>query len=78
MLRAMSKPLPSSLSAVFQPVSDAPVRAALVAGACGNVGFGKVGQFLRLLSRYDIPVIALDLSDKVQEVPDKLRAALDK
>ena len=78
MLRAMSKPLPSSLSAVFQPVADSPVRAALVAGACGNVGFGKVGQFLRLLSRYDIPVVALDLSDKVLEVPDKLRAALGK
>ena len=78
MLRAMNAELPSPLKAVFQPSADAPMRAALVAGACGNVGFGKAGQFLRLLSKYDIPVVALDLSPNVEDVPSKLRAAFGK
>lgn len=78
MLRAMNAELPPHLTAVFHPTADAPVRAALVAGACGNVGFGKAGQFLRLLSKYDIPVIALDLSPSVKDVPEKLRAAFAK
>ncbi len=75
------------LSAIFrsrgtdsdsQPDPDQPARALLVAGACGNVGFGKLGQFARLLVRYGVPVIALDLSDKVQQVPEKLREAFGK
>ena len=78
MLRPMTTELPAPLRAVFQPSPDAPIKAALVAGACGNVGFGKAGQFLRLLSKHDVPVIALDLSPSVQEVPDKLRASFAK
>lgn len=65
----------ATLRPVFQPTPDAPVRALLVAGACGNVGFGKLGQFARLLTRHGIPVIASDLSEQVQQVKERLRKA---
>ena len=64
-----------TVSAIFQPSESEPVRALLVAGACGNVGFGKLGQFARLLVKHGVPVVALDLSDKVQGVKDQLRKA---
>ncbi|MCA9648852.1 MAG: enoyl-CoA hydratase/isomerase family protein [Myxococcales bacterium] len=64
-----------TLRPLFQPDADAPVRALVVAGACGNVGFGKLGQFARLLTKHGIPVVALDLSPAVHEVGDKLRQA---
>ncbi len=64
-----------TVRAIFQPDADAPTRALLVAGACGNVGFGKLGQFARLLIKHGVPVIALDLSDEVQGVKDRLREA---
>ncbi|PRP99616.1 3-hydroxyacyl-CoA dehydrogenase/enoyl-CoA hydratase family protein [Enhygromyxa salina] len=64
-----------SVSAIFQPDASEPVKALLVAGACGNVGFGKLGQFARLLAKHGVPVIALDLSDAVDGVKDKLREA---
>jgi enoyl-CoA hydratase/carnithine racemase len=67
-----------TVRAIFQPDDSQPVRALLVAGACGNVGFGKLGQFGRLLAKHGVPVIALDLSDKVQRVKDKLREAFGK
>jgi enoyl-CoA hydratase/3-hydroxyacyl-CoA dehydrogenase len=54
------------------------VRALLVAGSCGNVGFGKLGQFARLLAPHKIPVVALDLSPAVLEVKDRLREAFGK
>ncbi len=66
-----------ALRAVFQP-DDGPVRALVVAGACGNVGLGKLGQFARLLGRHGVPVVALDLSPKVHSVPDELRKAFAK
>jgi enoyl-CoA hydratase/carnithine racemase/3-hydroxyacyl-CoA dehydrogenase len=51
-------------------------RAALVvAGACGNVGLGKLGQFARLLAPHRIPVVALDPSPAVASIGDKLREA---
>ena len=65
-----------TLRPIFQPAGeDSPVRALLVAGACGNVGFGKLGQFARLLAKHGIPVVALDLSAKVQGSKDGLRKA---
>ncbi len=64
-----------TVSAIFQPDDSQPVKALLVAGACGNVGFGKLGQFARLLAKHGVPVVALDLSDKVLAVKDKLREA---
>lgn len=64
-----------SVRAIFQPDASQPVKALLVAGACGNVGFGKLGQFARLLVKHGVPVVALDLSDKVLEVKQKLREA---
>jgi enoyl-CoA hydratase/carnithine racemase/3-hydroxyacyl-CoA dehydrogenase len=64
-----------SVRAIFQPDEAQPVKALLVAGACGNVGFGKLGQFARLLVKHGVPVVALDLSDKVHEVKQKLREA---
>ncbi|MCA9709309.1 MAG: hypothetical protein KDK70_25930, partial [Myxococcales bacterium] len=67
-----------TLRPLFQPDADGPVRALVVAGACGNVGFGKLGQFARLLTPHGVPVVALDLSPAVAEVPDKLRAAFGK
>lgn len=68
----------ATLRPLFQPTDDGPVRALVVAGACGNVGFGKLGQFARLLSKHGVPVVALDLSPAVNEVTDKLRAAFGK
>ncbi|NVB41889.1 enoyl-CoA hydratase/isomerase family protein [Pseudenhygromyxa sp. WMMC2535] len=72
--------MPTSISdpnvrAIFQPNEGEAPKALLVAGACGNVGFGKLGQFGRLLAKHGVPVIALDLSDAVQGVEDKLRKA---
>jgi enoyl-CoA hydratase/carnithine racemase/3-hydroxyacyl-CoA dehydrogenase len=67
-----------TISAIFQPDDSQPVKALLVAGACGNVGFGKLGQFARLLAKHGVPVVALDLSDKVHAVKDKLRDAFGK
>jgi len=64
-----------TVSAIFQADASQPVKALLVAGACGNVGFGKLGQFGRLLVKHGVPVIALDLSDQVEQVKDKLRDA---
>lgn len=63
-----------TLTSIFQP-DGGPVRALVVAGACGNVGFGKLGQFARLLVPKGIPVVALDLSDRVQGVRDGLKKA---
>lgn len=59
---------------IFQPDNEKP-RALVVAGACGNVGFGKLGQFARLLAPQNIPVVALDLSPAVKNVKDRLREA---
>lgn len=74
--RAMPALSDKSLRPIFQPDGgDAPVRALVVAGACGNVGFGKLGQFARLMSKHGVPVVALDLSDKVQQSKDALRKA---
>ncbi|MEM9455875.1 MAG: enoyl-CoA hydratase-related protein [Myxococcota bacterium] len=67
-----------TLVPLFQPDADGPVRALVVAGACGNVGLGKLGQFARLLARHQIPVVALDLSPQVADTPDKLREAFGK
>jgi enoyl-CoA hydratase / 3-hydroxyacyl-CoA dehydrogenase len=67
-----------TLRPLFQPDPDAPVRALVVAGACGNVGFGKLGQFARLMVKPGIPVVALDLSSAVHEAPAKLREAFGK
>ena len=61
-----------SISAIFQPDPAGPVRALLVAGSCGNVGFGKLGQFARVLARHGVPVIALDLSPDVLHVRERL------
>jgi enoyl-CoA hydratase/3-hydroxyacyl-CoA dehydrogenase len=63
-----------SLRSIFQP-DDGPIRALVVAGACGNVGLGKLGQFARLHVRHGIPVVALDVSPGVAEVKDRLRVA---
>jgi enoyl-CoA hydratase / 3-hydroxyacyl-CoA dehydrogenase len=67
-----------TVSAIFQPDPGQPVKALLVAGACGNVGFGKLGQFARLLVKHGVPVVALDLSEQVLGVKDKLRDAFGK
>lgn len=65
-----------TLQPIFQPDGEGtPVRALVVAGACGNVGFGKLGQFARLLAKHGIPVVALDLSDEVADSKDALRKA---
>jgi enoyl-CoA hydratase / 3-hydroxyacyl-CoA dehydrogenase len=63
-----------SLAPIFQPDPQGPVHALVVAGACGNVGLGKLGQFARLLVPHGIPVIALDPSPAVESIGDKLRA----
>lgn len=60
-----------SISAIFQP-DDGPPRALVVAGCCGNVGFGKLGQLARLLARHGVPVVALDLSPDVAGVAARL------
>ena len=62
----------SSIAAIFQPNPEGPVRALLVAGSCGNVGFGKLGQWARILAPYGIPVVALDLSPDVLQVRERL------
>ncbi|MFV8756250.1 enoyl-CoA hydratase-related protein [Nannocystaceae bacterium ST9] len=67
-----------TLRAFFQPDPEQAPRALLVAGACGNVGFGKFGQFARLLAPFGIPVIALDLSERVLGLRDELRKAFGK
>jgi enoyl-CoA hydratase/carnithine racemase/3-hydroxyacyl-CoA dehydrogenase len=61
-----------SIAAIFQPNPEGPVRALLVAGSCGNVGFGKLGQWARILAPYGIPVVALDLSPDVLQVRERL------
>lgn len=67
-----------TLRPLFQPDPDAPVRVLVVAGACGNVGFGKLGQFARLMVERGVPVVALDLSPAVHEAPARLREAFGK
>lgn len=67
--------LPGALAPIFRPDPAGPTRALVVAGCCGNVGFGKLGQFGRLLAKHSIPVVALDLADAVSEVKDRLREA---
>ena len=67
-----------NVAAVFQPNPDEPPRALVVAGACGDVGLGKLGQFARLLSKHGVPVVALDPSPAVHEVKAKLAAQLGK
>jgi enoyl-CoA hydratase/3-hydroxyacyl-CoA dehydrogenase len=62
-----------NVRAIFQPDGEGSPRALLVAGACGNVGYGKLGQFARLLGKHGVPVIALDLSVAVHKVKDRLR-----
>jgi len=64
-----------AVRAIFQPDSERPPRALVVAGCCGNVGFGKLGQLARLLGRHGIPVIALDLAPAVQEIKTRLHEA---
>lgn len=65
-----------TLRPIFQPDGEqSPVRALVVAGACGNVGFGKLGQFARLMAKHGVPVVAVDLSDKVQGCKEQLRKA---
>ena len=64
-----------SVRAIFQPDPDAPARALVVAGCCGNVGFGKLGQLARLLGRHGVPVVALDLAPAVQDVKQRLADA---
>ncbi len=66
----------AAIDAVFGPPGKR--RALVVAGACGNVGYGKLGQFARLLARHGVPVVGLDVLDAVHEVPAKLRAELGK
>lgn len=65
-------PSDPSISAIFQPDPAGPVRAVLVAGSCGNVGFGKLGQWARTLAPHGVPVIALDLSPDVLQVRERL------
>mgnify|MGYP000847528390 FL=1 len=68
----MEKARDPSVQAIFQPDPDAPPRALVVAGCCGNVGFGKLGQLARIVARHGVPVVALDLSPDVAGVADKL------
>ena len=49
-----------SIQAIFQPDAGAPPRALVVAGCCGNVGLGKLGQLARIVARHGVPVVALD------------------
>lgn len=60
------------MDTIFRPDPAAPPRALVVAGCCGNVGFGKLGQLARLVARSGVPVVALDLSPAVHGVADKL------
>lgn len=67
-----------AVAAIFQPDATKAPKALLVAGCCGNVGFGKLGQFARILSKHHVPVVALDLSDAVQGVKERLADAMKK
>ena len=67
--------LPDSLRPIFASANSGTPRALVVAGACGNVGFGKLGQFARLLTKYDIQVVALDPSAAVTDVATRLKKA---
>ncbi len=69
----MSQARDKYVDAIFS--SPPNTRALLVAGCCGNVGFGKLGQLARLIVRYGVPVVALDLSPAVHEVPARLAKA---
>ncbi len=73
MLAAMPTISEPALRPVFQPDEAEPIRALVVAGACGNVGLGKLGQLARLLVKHGVPVIALDPSPAVGEVKQRLR-----
>lgn len=61
-----------SIQAIFQPDAGAPPRALVVAGCCGNVGLGKLGQLARIVARHGVPVVALDLSPAVEQIREKL------
>lgn len=65
-----------ALRPVFQPHDGGPIRALVVAGACGNVGFGKLGQLARLLVPRGIRVFALDPSPQVHAIAERLSEAL--
>ncbi len=65
-----------ALRPVFQPDDGGQIRALVVAGACGNVGFGKLGQFARLLAPRGIPVFAVDPSPQVAAIASRLDEAL--
>ena len=70
----MAEVTASHCKPIFQP-DAAPPRALVVAGACGNVGFGKLGQLARLLAPLSVPVVALDPAPAVKNVKEKLREA---
>jgi enoyl-CoA hydratase/carnithine racemase/3-hydroxyacyl-CoA dehydrogenase len=65
-----------AIRAIFQPDPGAPPKALLVAGACGNVGYGKLGQLARLLTAHGITAIALDLAPAVHGLNDRLASDL--
>ena len=67
-----------AIRAIFHPDADSAPRALLVAGACGNVGYGKLGQLARLLTGHGIPAIALDLAPAVHELKARLAKDLAK
>lgn len=86
MVQISDASLPKALQPIFSASATGPatgsakagsggVAALVVAGACGNVGFGKLGQFARLLTPHGIPVVALDPSPAVLSIGDKLREA---
>lgn len=68
--------MPAAIDAVFG--SPSARKSLVIAGACGNVGFGKLGQFARLLSKHGVPVVAVDVAPSVVDVPGRLRAELGK
>lgn len=70
--------LSKALRPIFRPDPEGPVRALVVAGCCGNVGLGKLGQFARLLAPHGIPVVALDLSPAVAQIKERLREGYGK
>ncbi len=67
-----------AIRAIFQPDPSCPPRALLVAGACGNVGYGKLGQLARLLAGHGVPAIALDLAPAVHDIKARLAKDLEK
>lgn len=73
---AMSLAHNPSLQAIFYSQETERPRALMVAGCCGNVGFGKLGQFARQLIKVGIPIVALDTSPQVHEIPERLSKAL--